>query len=112
MPDPITLPEGYTVKYEHNRLCFKDALLTYMPTHEARRYGYTVSPVGGWTRAAIYDAAGTCVAVGDADCCAHLTVRDGDAYSVQGDQFNRATGRRIALGRALRQLDVKGRRRG
>jgi hypothetical protein len=74
-----TLPEGHYVKYSHDRVCANPDWLTPLPK-------------GGTTYARIFDANGDLVAKGIATCS-------------NDDNYVKAIGRDIALGRALAQLD-------
>lgn len=74
-----TLPEGHFVKFQHDRTYTDPDWITPLPK-------------GGTTLAKVFDANGGLVAEGRATCS-------------DGDNYVKAIGRDIALGRALAQLD-------
>lgn len=84
------LPDGLRVKFRHER--------AYHYRWYYRLFGiqdsFSLSPKGGKTIARILDADGRLVAEGVAVCSAK-------------DTFSRPLGRKIALGRALRALDLQ-----
>lgn len=79
-----TLPEGYTAKYKHIRHSY-----TLFPSVDRVRI---LSPRGGETICFILNQENVVVANGTAKCSPE-------------DNYNKATGRNIALGRALKSME-------
>ena len=86
-----TLPEGFTVIYDHERPYVVGNMLVV----GFRVNGQQPLPRGGCTVATILDADRNLVAFGEATC--H-----------ERDNYNRRIGRMIALGRALKNLETNG----
>lgn len=78
------LPDGYRVRYRHERAYYDD-----VPPYI--QDSYSLSPKGGKTIARIFDAENSLVAEGIALCS-------------DKDNFSRPTGRSISCGRALKAL--------
>ena len=83
---PSELPDGLRVKFRHER-AYHDPLFDIEDS-------FSLSPKGGKTIARILDADENLVAEGVAVCSAK-------------DNFSRPLGRKIALGRALRALNLQ-----
>ncbi len=78
----INVPDKYAVKFFHDREIYEDEIL----------------PYGGSTTAEIYDKK------------EDVLVAIGTAFCHPSDNFNKAKGRQVALGKAIYHLDLKGRR--
>src|SRR4051812_37548904 len=76
------IPDGFTVRYRHRR---------YFRLASRKRRDVLVDPRGGETIATVHDADGNEVASGESTC-------------LDADTFCKATGRAIALRRALADL--------
>lgn len=85
------LPEGFTVKYRHER---DEAFIPPRFDRFDELGAVSVSPKGGKTEAFIFDSKGNEVATGEAVCR-------------PDENFDKALGRTIALGRALQELEKK-----
>lgn len=86
------LPANYSVRFKHFR---NRQMIVHPDRLDAGTMPVTIqiAPKGGATLAKIYDAEGNHVITGV-------------AYCNPKDQFNKKTGRTIALGRALADLEI------